>query len=92
LVSLTKNLINFDQNLFAESLLMLIKNNKNFGKLKDSQKQTLVEYIILVQNLDNKLKNILNEITNHVKGMNESDFILHCEFEIAIMKRQKTIK
>ena len=63
-------------------------NNKNY-KLKDNQKQTLVEYLILVQNLDNKLKNILNEMSNHVKGINESDFILHCEFEIAIMKRQQ---
>ena len=89
MVSLTKHLIAFDQNLFAENLLQLIMNNKNFGKLKDNQKQTLVEYIILVQNLDNKLKTILNEMTNFVKGMNESDFILHCEFEIAILKRQK---
>ena len=86
---MTKNLSNFDQNLFAENLLEVIKTNKNFGKLKENQKHTLVEYIILVQNLDNKLKNILNEMTNHVKGMNETDFILHCEFEIAIMKRQK---
>ena len=91
MVSLTKHLITFDQNLFAENLLELLKNNKNF-KLKDNQKQTLVEYLILVQNLDNKLKNILNEMTNHVKGMNESDFILHCEFEIAIMKRQQKNK
>lgn len=88
MVSLTKNLITFDQNLFAENFLELLKNNKNF-KLKENQKQTLVEYLILAQNLDNKLKNILVEVSNHVKGMNESDFILHCEFEIAIMKRQQ---
>ena len=82
-------MILFDQNLFTENLFELLKNDKNFSKLKENQKQTLVEYLILAQNLDNKLKNILNELTNHVKGMNESDFILHFEFDIAIMKRQK---
>ena len=79
----------FDQGLFTENFFLILSNNKNFSKLNEGQKQTIVEYFILTQNKDNKLKSVLIELTNFVKGMNEADFILHIEFEVALMKRQQ---
>lgn len=66
-----------------------MNNSNNFARLKPNQKQTLIDYIILVKNAENKLKIVLSELLNFSKGLNETDFILHCEVELAMKKRQK---
>lgn len=82
-------MINFNQNLFVESFAIVLNNSANYQKLKPNQKQTLVEYLTSVSNTENKLKIVLNELINLSKGINESDFIVHCELELAMMKRKK---
>jgi len=66
----------------------VLNNCNNFNKIKPNQKQTLVEYFVVMNNHDNKLKTILNELINLSRGMNETDFIVHCEMEIVIMKKK----
>lgn len=86
---MTRNLISFDEVLFVESFAFVMNNSNNFARLKPNQKQTLIDYIILVKNAENKLKIVLSELLNFSKGLNETDFILHCEVELAMKKRQK---
>jgi len=85
-------LIAFDQNQFAESIYFVLNNSNNFIKIKQNQRQILVEYILMVQNQDNKLKNILNGLIYLSRGINEPDFVVHCELEMAMMRKKLNIQ
>ncbi len=77
-----------DKNLFSENLFFVFNNCNNFNKIKPNQTHILVEYFLIMQNLDNKIKMILNELINLSRGINEPDFIVHCEMEIVMMKKK----
>jgi len=87
-VSLTKHLIAVDFNLFAESFFNVLNNSNNFSKFKPNERKVLMEYIILIHNQEKQLKNIINELINFSRGLNQPDFIIHCELEIVMMKKK----